>query len=645
MARITVASVTDRQGMMTFPDFQKLYARSIADKSEYWGAESQQLNWITPFHKVKDTSFAQEDFRIRWFVGGELNVSVNCLDRHLDARGNHLAIIWIGDEPGKYHRVTYRELHLRVCRFANVLIQLGYQKGDRVIIYLPMIVDIVVAMLACARIGVIHSVVFAGFSPESIANRITDCGATGVITADFSNRGGKKIPLLSNVEKALERDECATIVKHTIVVRNSMEGVTLKNGYHWYHELAKHASDYCAPVAVKADDPFFILYTSGSTGKPKGVVHSTAGYLLYAHHAMQKCFNLQPDDIYWCGADIGWITGHSFVVYGPLSNGVTSVMYEGLPNYPDSSRFWKECDALSVTTFFTAPTALRALIKDGDEYLKNTKRSSLRILGVAGEPTNPEVWKWYFEKVGHGKCPIIDTWWQTETGCAMISAIPFCTPLEPGSASVPLPGIELALLDETGKEIQGEGSGYLVVKDSWPGQMQTVWGDHQRFYDTYFSMYPGYYFTGDGANRDAEGYYTLTGRVDDVLNISGHRIGTAEVESALVSHASVAEAAVVGFPHDIKGESIYAFVTLKSGVAGSEDLKHQLNDTVITKIGKIARVDIIQFSPALPKTRSGKIMRRILRKIANNDCESLGDITTLADTSVVQDLIQQRIVR
>ncbi|MDI9348364.1 MAG: acetate--CoA ligase [Methylacidiphilales bacterium] len=642
---IVVNPSSTRTDVQSFAQYQSLYQQSISDKETFWGELAQStLQWITPFSNVKDTSYQKNDFHIRWFVGGEINVSVNCLDRHLAKRANQTAIVWIGDDPQDSKSVTYAELHERVCRFANVLIQLGYTKGDRIIIYLPMIIDAAVAMLACARIGVIHSVVFGGFSPDAISNRIVDCGATGIITADFGKRGGKKIPLKSNVDQAFLDKNCCALIKHTIVIRNSTDPTPLYHNQHWYHDLAAHATSHCPAVPVKSDDPFFILYTSGSTGKPKGVVHGTAGYLLYASYTHKLCFNLQEGDIHWCTADVGWITGHSYVVYGPLANGTTTVMFEGIPNYPDSSRFWKECDKHNVSIFYTAPTALRALIRDGSDYLKTSKRNSLKVLGVVGEPTNPEVWKWYFEQIGHSKCPISDTWWQTETGGVLVSPIPFTTPLLPGSATLPLPGIELALVNEQGQELQGASSGHLVAKDSWPGQMQTVWGDHQRFYETYFSTYPGYYFTGDGAMRNEDGYYTLTGRVDDVLNISGHRLGTAEVESALVAHNAVAEAAVVGFSHAIKGEAIYAFVTLKGGVLGTEDLKNQLNDTVIEKIGKIARVDIIQFSPALPKTRSGKIMRRILRKIANNELDSLGDISTLADSTVVKDLIESRIL-
>ena len=642
--------------VLSLDEYRSLHSDSITNKDSFWRERARNdLDWIKPFSLVQDTSYDKSNLHIKWFSGGYLNVSANCIDRHLNDRGDKTAILWIGDDPGVSKKVTYLELHKRVCTFANVLKKLGYKKGDRLIIYLPMIIEAAVAMLACCRLGIIHSVVFAGFSPEALSGRINDCEATGIITSDISKRGGAQIKLLTNVNDALKNEESAMLVKHVLVVQNSQdkELSLLENEaddrstphaiYHWYHSLADEVTAECEPVSMEANDPLFILYTSGSTGKPKGVVHGTAGYLLYASYTHRVCFNIGNNDVYWCGADVGWITGHSYIVYGPLANGTTTTMYEGVPQYPSNDRLWREIDKHNITIFYTAPTVLRALISKGNSWLDATQRSSLRVLGVVGEPTNPEVWRWYHDKVGNSNCPIIDTWWQTETGGVLLSPIPFIPELQiPGSATLPLPGIEPEIMDNTGNAVEGEGHGDLVIKNSWPGQMQTVWGDHQRFYDTYFSQYPGYYCTGDGAGRDSNGYFTLTGRVDDVLNVSGHRLGTAEIESAIVAHQQVAEAAVIGVPDDIKGEKIYAFVTIKVDAVPNDELRNSIIDGVAKHIGKIAKPDTIQFTPGLPKTRSGKIMRRILRKIAKGELDSLGDTSTLADSSVLKGIIENR---
>ena len=620
--------------------YKAKYAEAIADPDGFWQREAQIIDWMTPFTKVSNSSFNEADFGIRWFEDGALNVSANCLDRHLATRGDTPAILWEGDDPADTRTITYRELHAEVCRFANVLKANGVKKGDRVTLYLPMIPEAAMAMLACTRIGAIHSIVFGGFSPDSLANRIQDCDSKLVITADEGLRGGKPIPLKANVDAALAG--CPS-VETVIVVRRTGGAVTMQAGRDMWYEAARDAaSPDCPPEAMGAEDPLFILYTSGSTGKPKGVLHTTGGYLVWVAMTFRYVFDYRPGEIFWCTADVGWVTGHSYVVYGPLANGATTLMFEGVPNYPDVSRFWQVCDRWGVNIFYTAPTALRALMRDGDAPVKATSRASIRLLGSVGEPINPEAWEWYHRVVGDGRCPIVDTWWQTETGGALISPLPGATALKPGSASLPLFGVVPLLVDADGAELQGATDGNLCLAQSWPGQMRTVWGDHARFFQTYFTTYPGRYFTGDGARRDADGYWWITGRVDDVINVSGHRMGTAEVESALVAHAKVAEAAVVGFPHDIKGQGIYAFVTLNSGEAEDEALRQELVQWVRREIGPIATPDVIQFAPGLPKTRSGKIMRRILRKIAEGETGNLGDISTLADPSVVAALVANR---
>jgi len=618
-----------------------MHASALADPEAFWGVHGQRLDWMRPYTKVKDTSFNEADFRIRWYEDGVLNASVNCLDRHLEKRGDQVAIIWEGDDPADSLEITYRELHEEVCRFANVLKARGVKKGDRVTIYMPMIPEAACAMLACARIGAIHSVVFGGFSPESLAGRIKDCNSRCVITADEGVRGGRIIPLKLNVDAALA---LAPGVTSVIVVGRTGAAVPMLAGRDVSYEAeAEKVSADCAPEAMNAEDPLFILYTSGSTGKPKGVLHTTGGYLVYASMTHQYVFDYHEGDIFWCTADVGWVTGHTYIVYGPLANGATTLMFEGVPNYPSVSRFWDVIDKHKVNTFYTAPTALRALMREGDGPVKKTSRASLRLLGTVGEPINPEAWLWYHRIVGDGRCPIVDTWWQTETGGILITPLPGATALKAGSATWPFFGIKPALVDETGNFLDGAASGNLVLLDSWPGQMRTVYGDHPRFFETYFRTYPGAYFTGDGARRDEDGYYWITGRVDDVLNVSGHRLGTAEIESALVAHAKVAEAAVVGMPHDIKGTGIYAYVTLNVGEAGDEALAAELKQWVSREISPIARPDAIQFAPGLPKTRSGKIMRRILRKIAENELGNLGDTSTLADPSVVEDLVRGRV--
>ena len=626
------------RAFMTAAQYDAAYAQALRDPDGYWAAEAARLDWMTPFTKVKNASFDAASLSIKWFEDGALNVAANCIDRHLATRGEQTAIIWEGDDPGQATHISYRELHAEVCRFANVLKARDVKKGDRVTIYMPMIPEAAFAMLACARIGAVHSVVFGGFSPDSLAGRITDCDSKIVITADEGLRGGKPVPLKKNCDEAVAKAPGVTTV---IVVRRTGGTVAMKAGRDvWYHEEAAKVSADCPAEAMNAEDPLFILYTSGSTGKPKGVLHTSGGYLLWAAYTHHYVFDYHEGEIYWCTADVGWVTGHSYIVYGPLANGATTLMFEGVPNYPTSSRFWEVIDKHKVNIFYTAPTAIRALMRDGDAPVTRTSRASLRLLGSVGEPINPEAWNWYHRVVGDGRCPIVDTWWQTETGGILISPLPGATDLKPGSATKPLPGVVPQLVDADGKLLEGAASGNLCIADSWPGQMRSVYGDHQRFVDTYFKTYPGKYFTGDGCRRDEDGYYWITGRVDDVINVSGHRMGTAEVESALVGHHDVAEAAVVGYPHDIKGQGIYAYVTLKAGVAASDALNDELKKFVGHEIGPIAKPDVIQFAPGLPKTRSGKIMRRILRKIAEGDTSSLGDTSTLADPSVVDDLIK-----
>jgi acetyl-CoA synthetase len=615
-------------------------ARVAADPEGYWTDVAARLDWIKPFTRAKDVSFDREDFHIRWYEGGVLNVSANCLDRHLPTRADQVAIIWEGDDPADSRAITYAEAHAEVCRMANVLKAHGVEKGDRVTIYLPMIPEAAFAMLACARIGAVHSVVFGGFSPDSIAGRIQDCGSRIVITADEGLRGGRIVPLKQNVDLALLQCPDVTTV---LVVARTGAATLMREGrdFAYAAEAAKVSAD-CPPEPMDAEDPLFILYTSGSTGKPKGVLHTTGGYLVWASHTHELVFDYRPGEVFWCTADVGWVTGHSYIVYGPLANGATTLIFEGVPNYPTVSRFWEVIDKHQVEIFYTAPTALRALMRDGEEPVKKTSRASLRLLGSVGEPINPEAWLWYHRVVGEGRCPIVDTWWQTETGACMVSPLPGATPLKPGSATKPLPGIKLQLVDAEAAVLEGAVSGNLCITDSWPGQMRTVFGDHERFITTYFTTYPGKYFTGDGCRRDEDGYYWITGRVDDVINVSGHRLGTAEIESALVAHHAVAEAAVVGFPHDIKGQGIYAFVTLTAEHGPSEDLRKDLVTWVRREIGPFAAPDAIQWAPGLPKTRSGKIMRRILRKVAEGDIASLGDTSTLADPAVVDDLVKNR---
>jgi len=622
--------------------YEEKYRRSIEDNEAFWAEVGQRIDWIKPYTEVKDVSLAKDDLHIRWYYDGTLNACYNCVDRHLPDKADQIAIIWESDDPSKDLTITYGELHDRVCRFANSLKALGASKGDRITIYMPMIPEAAIAMLACARIGAIHSVVFGGFSPDALAGRIHDCESTIVITADEGVRGGKVIPLKDNVDRAAKNTLVETLEK-VLVVRHTGGDIDWVEGRDaWLHELDEDVDADCPCEEMNAEDPLFILYTSGSTGKPKGVLHTTGGYLVYASLTFQYVFDYHPGDIYWCTADVGWVTGHSYIVYGPLANAATTLMFEGVPTYPDSSRFWAVCDKHDVNICYTAPTAIRALMREGDEPVKKTSRESLRLLGSVGEPINPEAWEWYYNVVGDGRCPIVDTWWQTETGGILISPLPGATDLKPGSATLPLFGISPALLDGDGKVLSGAAEGNLVITDSWPGQMRTVYGDHQRFVDTYFSAFDNCYTTGDGARRDEDGYYWITGRVDDVLNVSGHRMGTAEVESALVAHSQVAEAAVVGYPHDIKGQGIYAYVTLMEGVEPSDELESELRNWVRKEIGPIASPDLIQWAPGLPKTRSGKIMRRILRKVAANDYDNLGDTSTLADPAVVDDLIENR---
>jgi acetyl-CoA synthetase len=622
-------------------EYERRYAAAAADPQGYWLDQAKRLDWTRAPTVAGDWSFDADDFRINWFADGTLNVAANCLDRHLAERGDTVAIIWEPDDPAEEpRRFTYAELHAEVCRFANVLKRNGVAKGDRVTIYLPMIPEAAFAVLACARLGAIHSVVFGGFSPEAIAGRIEDCGSTICITADEGRRGGKRIPLKANVDAAADK---APSLARVIVVRATGGAVEMTPRDVWFHDEAACVDADCPAEPMAAEDPLFILYTSGSTGKPKGVLHSSAGYLLWAAYTHELAFDYRRGNVFWCAADIGWVTGHTYVLYGPLANGATTLMYEGLPNWPDASRIWQIVDRHRVHTLFTAPTALRALMKEGDDFVTRTDRSSLKLLGSVGEPINPEAWRWYYEVVGDSRCPIIDAWWQTETGGIMIAPVPGATDLKPGSATRPLPGVFPQLVDDKGAVLDGATAGNLVITQSWPGQMRTVWGDHDRFFQTYFTTYPGSYFTGDGCRRDDDGYYWITGRVDDVINVSGHRMGTAEVESALVAHDAVAEAAVVGMPHGVKGQGIYAYVTLNSGVDGSDDLHGMLVQWVRQEIGPIAAPDKLQFAPALPKTRSGKIMRRILRKIAEGDLSTLGDTSTLADPAVVDDLIANRV--
>jgi acetyl-CoA synthetase len=626
-------------------DYLRLYQESVRDPHTFWSRIGRRLDWIQPYSKVKDTSYDEKDFRIRWFYDGKLNVAANCLDRHLTKRGDKTAILWESDDPRLSERITYRQLYERVCQCANALKSLGVRKGDRVTIYMPMIPETAVAMLACARIGAVHSVVFGGFSPESLAGRIADCGSSVVITADEGLRGGKRIPLKANVDAALAApgSEC---VRHVLVVRRLGSLVPMQAGRdRWFEDALGGQAKECPPEVMDAEDPLFILYTSGSTGKPKGVLHTTGGYLVFASMTHELIFDVREDDIYWCTADVGWVTGHSYIVYGPLANGATTLMFEGVPNYPDAGRFWQTVDKHKVTIFYTAPTAIRALMREGDAPVKGWSRRSLRLLGSVGEPINPEAWEWYHRVVGDGRCPVVDTWWQTETGGILISPLPGAIDQKPGSATLPFFGVKPAIVDGEGKTLEGVAEGNLVITDSWPGQMRTVFGDHQRFIDTYFKTFPGRYFTGDGAKRDADGYYWITGRVDDVLNVAGHRLGTAEIESALVAHPKVAEAAVVGYPHDIKGQGIYAYVTLNAGEQPNDALRSELREWVKKEIGAIAAPDLLQWAPSLPKTRSGKIMRRILRKIAANEHDQLGDTSTLADPSVVDNLVRERMNR
>jgi acetyl-CoA synthetase len=621
-------------------DYKKMYQQSLADPDGFWAEQAKRIHWTKDFSKVKNTSYAKDNVSIKWYEDGATNVAYNCIDRHLHTRGDQTAIIWEGDDPADSKHITYKELHDEVCRFANILRTRNVKKGDRVTIYMPMIPEAAYAMLACARIGAIHSVVFGGFSPDSLAGRIEDCRSNVVITADEGLRGGRKVPLKANTDAAIEK---VGGVDYVIVVRRTGAPVDMDPVRDvWYHEAKEVVTAECPCADMNAEDPLFILYTSGSTGKPKGVLHTTAGYLVYVSMTHQYVFDYHDGDIYWCTADVGWVTGHSYIVYGPLANGATTLMFEGVPNYPSNSRFWEVIDKHKVNIFYTAPTAIRALMQAGDEPVKKTSRASLRLLGSVGEPINPEAWEWYHRVVGDGRCPIVDTWWQTETGGILITPLPGATRLKPGSATRPFFGIVPQIVDAEGKVLDGASTGNLCIADSWPGQMRTVYGDHQRFVETYFSTYPGKYFTGDGCRRDADGYYWITGRVDDVINVAGHRMGTAEVESALVAHPKVSEAAVVGYPHNIKGQGIYAYVTLMAGEQPSEALRKELTQWVRTEIGPIASPDLIQFAPNLPKTRSGKIMRRILRKIAEDEFGNLGDTSTLADPAVVDDLVNNR---
>ena len=646
MSEAKVYAVPDAWQKSAYVDatrYHEMYEASIANPDAFWGKEAKRIDWIKPFTKVKNTSFAPDNVSIKWFEDGTLNVCANCVDRHVETRGDQVALIWEGDEPDMDLKITYRQLHGHVCRFANVLKKLGGKKGDRITIYMPMIPEAVYAMLACARIGAIHSIVFGGFSPDSLANRIQDCDSNIVITSDEGVRGGRRIPLKGNTDTALQK--CPTVEKVLVVKRTNAPVAWTEGRDHWYDEEVASVSDDCPPEEMNAEDPLFILYTSGSTGQPKGVLHTSAGYLVYAAMTHHYVFDYKDGDIYWCTADVGWVTGHSYIVYGPLANGAISLVFEGVPNYPSASRFWDVVDKHKVNTFYTAPTAIRALMGGGNDHVTKTDRKSLKLLGSVGEPINPEAWEWYYNVVGEGRCPIVDTWWQTETGGILITPLPGAIPLKAGSATKPFFGIKPALVDADGKILEGAASGNLVITDSWPGQMRTVFRDHDRFVATYFATYKNMYFTGDGCRRDADGYYWITGRVDDVINVSGHRMGTAEVESALVAHPKVAEAACVGYPHNIKGQGIYVYVTLMAGEEPTEELRRELRDWVRGQIGPIAAPDLIQFAPGLPKTRSGKIMRRILRKIAEDDFSNLGDTSTLAEPAVVNDLIDNRMNR
>ena len=621
-------------------DYDKLYKESIDNPERFWSEQGKRLSWYKPYNKICDYSYDKDNLYVKWFEDGTLNASFNCLDRHVEKNPDSLAIIWEGDDPSSSKKITYKELLDEVCKLSNGLKSLGITKGDRVTIYMPMIPEAAVAMLACTRIGAIHSVVFGGFSPEALAGRLKDCDSKFIITADEGVRGGKLIPLKENVDKAISKLDN---FQRCVVVKRTGNSITWNNQIdYWYHDLLNSSTDVCPPEEMSAEDPMFILYTSGSTGKPKGVLHTTGGYLVYASITHQYIFDCHNDDIYWCTADVGWVTGHSYIIYGPLCNGLTTLMFEGVPNYPTPSRFWEIVDKHKVNILYTAPTAIRALMSEGDEYVTNTSRKSLRILGSVGEPINPEAWRWYYNVVGNAQCSIVDTWWQTETGGIMITPLVGAIDMKPGSATKPFFGVKPVLVDENNKEIHGAGEGSLCIDMSWPGQMRTVYGDHQRFVDTYFNQYPGRYFSGDGCRRDEDGYYWITGRVDDVINVSGHRLGTAEVESALVLHKDVSEAAVVGYPHDIKGQGLYAFVSLNKGISPSDNLSDKLLQWVKKEIGSIAKPDFIQFTSSLPKTRSGKIMRRILRKISINDYNNLGDTSTLADPSVITDLIENR---
>jgi len=637
-----VPQATKDRALIDKAQYEEMYAQSVGDNEEFWAEQAKRVDWIKPFTQVKDVSYAKDDLHIRWFHDGTLNACYNCVDRHLDTKGDDVALIWEGDDPNRDLKITYRDLHARVSRFANALKALGAKRGDRITIYMPMIPEAAISMLACARIGAVHSVVFGGFSPDALAGRIHDCESNIIVTADEGLRGGKIVPLKANVDAAAANPDVTTLEK-VLVVRNTGNDVAWVDGRdNWLHEIETEVDADCPCEEMNAEDPLFILYTSGSTGKPKGVLHTTGGYLVFAAMTHEYVFDYHPGDVYWCTADVGWVTGHSYIVYGPLANGAISLMFEGVPNYPTSSRFWEVCDKHNVNICYTAPTAIRSLMREGDEPVKKTSRKDLRLLGSVGEPINPEAWEWYYHVIGDGRCPIVDTWWQTETGGILITPLPGATDLKPGSATLPFFGVKPALLDAGGTVLEGAVSGNLVIEDSWPGQMRTLYGDHERFVETYFSTYEGYYTTGDGARRDEDGYYWITGRTDDVLNVSGHRMGTAEVESALVSHDQVAEAAVVGYPHEIKGQGIYAYVTLMEDAEPSDELRAELQKWVRKEIGPIAKPDLLQWAPGLPKTRSGKIMRRILRKIAADDFGDLGDTSTLADPSVVDDLIENR---
>jgi len=643
--KYAVTASTAHKTHLNQSSYEAMYQRSIEDNETFWAEQAQRIDWMKPFTEIKDVSFASDDVHIRWFADGTLNACYNCVDRHLPEKNDDTAILWEGDDPNTQAAITYGELHQQVSIFANVLKSLGAKRGDRITLYMPMIPEAAVAMLACARIGAVHSVVFGGFSPEALAGRISDCASNIVITADEGLRGAKAIPLKENVDAAWA-NPLVTTLKKVLVIKNTNADISWDNTHDvWLHEAAESVDAFCPCEEMAAEDPLFILYTSGSTGKPKGVLHTTGGYMVYASLTHEYVFDYHPGDVFWCTADVGWVTGHTYIVYGPLANGAITLMFEGVPNYPSAARFWEVCDKHQVNICYTAPTAIRALMREGDAPVKQTSRQSLRILGSVGEPINPEAWEWYYHVVGESRCPIVDTWWQTETGGILISPLPGVTELKPGSATKPLFGIQPAILDAEGEILNGVAEGNLVILDSWPGQMRTVYGDHERFVETYFSAYENCYMTGDGARRDADGDYWITGRVDDVLNVSGHRMGTAEVESALVAHPQVAEAAVVGYPHAIKGQGIYAYVTLMQGVESSEELRQELRQWVRKEIGPIASPDLLQWSPELPKTRSGKIMRRILRKVAADDYADLGDVSTLADPSVIESLILNRMNR